>query len=454
MAGRGVLSAAAGRQRGSGRPNKVTKPGSRGRGRQGSISVEHLEAHLKDQDDEERQSSVERGNEDDEEDDDEQQQQQHQSHDPEMDAAADNDQRGFEYAAPSASTAAHSLLANGPSHHHQQQQQQQQTSDADIHPALQGLVPHPSDVSQAQAQAQQAFAMEAPMHASNEQQQQHHAPLPPQQQQQQHQGGGGNSGGGPHHRTATDLSKESGYPELVIDSALSKRLADAPGVRQAVQRRLDQGLNLKRRSNVEALLAHVSGREAHSPCKSCHKGYGPWNGCIVVSGLMCGSCSNCWFNASGSRCSFHETNLPQQHQHVPAIAPTGPIAPGFIAPASLAGAALQPLQQAGIPVLSAPPPAPAPAGNPVPVIPQIQPALGANVSDHWARDVFERALADLRSGDPNLRYQARIKAKARSLALAVSEYNDWLSMQDGGSDHAGANLDQGMSRDAPGEEEP
>ncbi|KAG7116363.1 hypothetical protein HYQ44_006982 [Verticillium longisporum] len=34
---------------------------------------------------------------------------------------------------------------------------------------------------------------------------------------------------------------------------------------------------------------------------------------------MCGSCANCWFNASGSRCSFHETNLPQQHQHIPAI---------------------------------------------------------------------------------------------------------------------------------------
>jgi uncharacterized protein DUF3716 len=288
MAGRGVLSAAAaGRQQRGGRPNKVTKPGSRGgRGRQGSISVEHLEAHLKsDQEDEAaRQSSVERADDGDEED--------QQPHDPEMDAAADHDQRGgFDYAAPSASSAAHSLLANGPSHHHQQQQ----TADADIHPALQGLV-------QAQAQAQQAFAMEAPMHAGGEQ---HHAPLPPAQQQQGGSGSGSSSGGGPHHRTATDLSRDSGYPELVIDSALSKRLADAPGLRQAVQRRADQGLNLKRRSNVEALLAHVSGREAHSPCKSCHKGYGPWNGCIVVSGLMCGSCSNCWFNASGSRCSFH-----------------------------------------------------------------------------------------------------------------------------------------------------
>ncbi len=50
---------------------------------------------------------------------------------------------------------------------------------------------------------------------------------------------------------------------------------------------------------------HVSGQRTASQCKNCHKGHGPWNDCVVVDGQMCGSCANCWFNASGSRCSFH-----------------------------------------------------------------------------------------------------------------------------------------------------
>jgi hypothetical protein len=72
-----------------------------------------------------------------------------------------------------------------------------------------------------------------------------------------------------------------------------------------MQRRDEQQLNLKRRSNVEALLAHVSGIITASPCTNCHKGHGPWTSCVVVDGQMCGSCSNCWYNASGARCSFH-----------------------------------------------------------------------------------------------------------------------------------------------------
>jgi hypothetical protein len=111
-------------------------------------------------------------------------------------------------------------------------------------------------------------------------------------------------------KTAEELSRDSGYPDLKIDSALAKRLAKEPGIRLAVQRREEQALNLNRRSNVEALLAHVSGQRTASPCKNCHKGHGPWNDCVVVDGQMCGSCANCWFNASGSRCSFHGELAP------------------------------------------------------------------------------------------------------------------------------------------------
>lgn len=111
-------------------------------------------------------------------------------------------------------------------------------------------------------------------------------------------------------RTTTQLVKDSGY-EIRWDntgSNLIKRLLDNPGRRLAKQRRGDQSLNLQRRSNIEALLAQVAGQEAASACKNCHKGHGPWTECVVVEGHMCGSCANCWYNASGARCSFHGTS--------------------------------------------------------------------------------------------------------------------------------------------------
>lgn len=102
-----------------------------------------------------------------------------------------------------------------------------------------------------------------------------------------------------------DLAYDSGYSRISVESALSRRLAEVPGMRLAHQRRPDQQLNLGRRSNVEALFAHIAGEEVAVPCKNCHKGHGPWTTCVIVHGQMCGSCANCWFNASGSRCSFH-----------------------------------------------------------------------------------------------------------------------------------------------------
>lgn len=106
-------------------------------------------------------------------------------------------------------------------------------------------------------------------------------------------------------RTTEELAHESGYTDLNVESALAKRLAREPGHRHAHQRRPEQVLNLARRSNVEALFAHIAGEQARVPCKNCHKGHGPWTSCVIVDGQMCGSCANCWFNASGARCSFH-----------------------------------------------------------------------------------------------------------------------------------------------------
>jgi len=112
-------------------------------------------------------------------------------------------------------------------------------------------------------------------------------------------------------RSTLQMAHDSGYPSVVGESTLAKKLAGEPGLRLAQQRRPEQGLNLARRSNVEALFAQVAGHVVLAPpCKNCRRGHGPWTECVVIDGQMCGSCANCWFNASGARCSFHGGSTP------------------------------------------------------------------------------------------------------------------------------------------------
>lgn len=108
-------------------------------------------------------------------------------------------------------------------------------------------------------------------------------------------------------RTAEDVVFNVYGDIIKIDSALCKKLAREVAIRPPTQRRTEQKLNMERRSNVEALLAHITGEPSPQPCKNCHKGHGPWTECIIYDGQMCGSCTNCWFNASGSRCTYHGT---------------------------------------------------------------------------------------------------------------------------------------------------
>lgn len=116
--------------------------------------------------------------------------------------------------------------------------------------------------------------------------------------------------------TAEKLARRLYKDKIRIDTALSKRIAQRPAARMPTQRRGSQSLNLKRRSNVEALLCHITGQESRRPCGSCRKGHGPSTKCVILQGAMCGSCTNCWFNASGARCSYHGKNKPSRsHPH-------------------------------------------------------------------------------------------------------------------------------------------
>ncbi|KAK0623008.1 hypothetical protein B0T14DRAFT_426493 [Immersiella caudata] len=220
-------------------------------------------------------------------------------------------------------------------------------------------------------------------------------------------------------QTTQQLAIESGYDNLNIESALAKRLAREPGHRHATQRRPEQILNLARRSNVEALFAHIAGEPARVPCKNCHKGHGPWVSCIVVDGQMCGSCANCWFNASGARCSFHETrNAQHTPQHPAIISGTSTGLPAdqayrFATPHSLV------------------PPVPGPS------LTNLAHHSAMFTNNTMLQQIITRAISEVRGSDKATRQLLQIDATAKQLALQVAEYEEMLANanQDGQGQH-------------------
>ncbi|OAA47418.1 hypothetical protein BBO_02873 [Beauveria brongniartii RCEF 3172] len=131
----------------------------------------------------------------------------------------------------------------------------------------------------------------------------------------------------PRRYTAAELAYSKYGAAVKLDSALSRKVANEAAKRSPTQRRSDQKLNIDRRSNMEAFLAHVTGQAASKPCKNCHKGHGPWKECVVYDGQMCGSCTNCWYNASGSRCTFHGSGAATASVTSPTAAPSAGVPP-------------------------------------------------------------------------------------------------------------------------------
>ncbi|UKZ95140.1 uncharacterized protein TrAFT101_009992 [Trichoderma asperellum] len=224
----------------------------------------------------------------------------------------------------------------------------------------------------------------------------------------------------PSARTAADLAYAA-YGDLVkIDSALCKKLAAETALREPTQRRVDQKLNIERRSNVEALLAHMTGQAAPKPCKNCHKGHGPWTQCVVYDGQMCGSCTNCWFNASGSRCTFHENN----HQQ-----------PQTLFAATVTSGANLLFSQ--------------------PTIAQPSPS-NVNLStdvNHWGlsestKQLITQTITDVSTFSRRDRFLARIEAAAKELGMRIAEYEEFLRTPEGiAEQNAALDRDRAQNRD-------
>lgn len=263
-----------------------------------------------------------------------------------------------------------------------------------------------------------SISMPAPPTTTSPTEHHHHSlypppPAPPQHHSQHsHQ-----SSAGPYSETKTteQMARECGY-NFVVDSTMGKRLSREPGMRHAQQRRMEQVLNLQRRSNVEALFAHIAGEVAPSPCKNCHKGHGPWTQCVVVDGQMCGSCANCWFNASGARCSFHEARNPPHQAHANAA----------VAAAAAPPSLLHSDSSFGIPPMT-------PSAAQTATISQLQ-SLGATPSmysaystsavDGMSKQYLDRALSEMRAADKKTRQLLMVEMAARQLAFNIVQFED------------------------------
>ncbi|CAN8096905.1 unnamed protein product [Discula destructiva] len=262
-------------------------------------------------------------------------------------------------------------------------------------------------------------------------------------------------------KTTEQMAQASGYEGFKVDSAFAKRMSRDPGQRLAEQRREGQELNLVRRSNVEALFAQIAGTEAANSCTHCKKGQGPWTVCVVYSGQMMGSCANCWFNASGSRCSFHEKSQPPQPVATHPYAVPHPL-PGGGGAAAATAAAMNgdPAAAAAIVggnsgmssgfVVNA---AGASGASPA----QLQAAALWNASgavfshDAGVKGTVQSALLQVREATPYQRALIQVEVAAKQLALKIVEAEE-LAIGLGHGEDEGM-PDVGAGHDGGGEEE-
>ena len=63
-------------------------------------------------------------------------------------------------------------------------------------------------------------------------------------------------------------------------------------------------LQLGRSINQEAALGFTRGEIAAPACLHCQHEFGPFTECVTVTDMFTGSCTNCHYSSSGSRCSF------------------------------------------------------------------------------------------------------------------------------------------------------
>ncbi|KAH6984910.1 hypothetical protein BKA56DRAFT_671368 [Ilyonectria sp. MPI-CAGE-AT-0026] len=244
----------------------------------------------------------------------------------------------------------------------------------------------------------------------------------------------------PPTRTAGDVALGIYGDSIKIDSALCKKLACEEALRDPGQRRTGQKLNMERRSNVEAMLAHVTGEQVARPCKNCHKGHGPWNQCVVYDGQMCVN----FVNLLALTFNTFNTFIPVASQRNPRHENNHPQAQTIFG--SAVSVAHQPTllyQQTPVPLPPMPQAAPG-ISQTVPTMPQLSPATVTMAAfpdmAHWGltdptRRLVTQAMGDVVGFSRRERHLARIEAAAKELGMRVAEYDEYLRTPEGMAEH-------------------
>lgn len=76
--------------------------------------------------------------------------------------------------------------------------------------------------------------------------------------------------------------------------------------RRQVVLRTGRQFNAARSQNIEAWVCQERGRLSEAECDHCKNSYGPFTSCVVFPGHIHGSCANCHYGSSSSRCSIRK----------------------------------------------------------------------------------------------------------------------------------------------------
>jgi hypothetical protein len=100
---------------------------------------------------------------------------------------------------------------------------------------------------------------------------------------------------------------QNGFTNMVVDSVPDPELSKPPAMRTKIYVKLFR----EGKANLEASLAYLRGELQEPECIHCSKkNSGPFRRCIVVKGLVGGSCTNCRYNEEQTRCSLRGLYYP------------------------------------------------------------------------------------------------------------------------------------------------
>ncbi|KAI0441329.1 hypothetical protein F4803DRAFT_427242 [Xylaria telfairii] len=119
----------------------------------------------------------------------------------------------------------------------------------------------------------------------------------------------------PELSMALDLSVLGSSARFLLDLTARRSLDD--------NKRKKKPFSIRRKSNLKAALIQIAG--VHHPpaveCLQCRKGRGLWTGCVTAPAQQYNalrrSCANCFYNGTGSKCSFINSHPPGSRTPLP-----------------------------------------------------------------------------------------------------------------------------------------